>query len=68
VLNNIDRIKPEVSKGEIYDFMRFPFKFKEVIRFKSKRLMNFALWLISRLPPIILAFSVWGLGKIKKLL
>ena len=68
VLNHIDRIKPEVSKQDIYDFMRFPANFKEVIRFKSKRLPNFALWLISCLPPKILAFSVLGLGKIKKLL
>ena len=68
VLNHIDRIKPEVSKQDIYDFLRFPANFKEVIRFKSKRLPNFALWLISCLPPIILAFSVLGLGKIKKLL
>lgn len=68
VLNHIDRIKPVISKRDIYDFMRFPAKFKEVIRFKAKRLPNFALWLISRFPPRILAFSVLGLGKIKKLL
>lgn len=68
VLNHIDRIKPEVSKQDIYDFLRFPANFKQVIRFKSKRLPNFALWLISCLPPKILAFCVLGLGKIKKLL
>lgn len=68
VLNHIDKIKPVISKRDIYDFMRFPAKFKEVIWFKTKRLPNFALWLISRFPPRILAFSVLGLGKIKKLL
>ena len=66
VLNHIDRIKPVISKRDIYDFMHFPSKFKEVIRFKSKRLPNFALWLMSHLPPNILTFTVMGLGKIKK--
>ena len=66
VLNYKNMIKPVVSKRDLYTFMHFPVKLTEIIRFKSKRFPNFALWLMSHLPPTILTFTVMGLGKIKK--
>lgn len=65
-LNHIDRISPAFQKRDLRDYMYFPAKFTEIIRFKNKRLPNFVLWLISHLPSNILAFSVVGLEKIKK--
>lgn len=67
-LNHIDRIKPAIKKRDLHGFMYFPAKFADILWFKNKRLPNFALWLISHFPPNILAFSVVGLGKIKKYL
>jgi glycosyltransferase involved in cell wall biosynthesis len=65
VLNHIDRIKPDINKQVLHDFMCFPAQFSEIIRFKSKKLPNLALWLISHLPPNVLAFTVRGLGRLK---
>ena len=65
VLNHINRIKPDINKQVLHDFMCFPVQFSETIRFKRKKLPNLVLWLISHLPPNVLAFTVRGLGKLK---
>lgn len=67
-LNHLDLIRPVIKKQDLHAFMYFPAKFTDIIKFKSKRLSNIFLWLISHLPPNVLAFTVVGLGKLKKLL
>lgn len=63
VLKHQQRITPSFSNEEMRSCMRFPLAFSKLAHFSHKRVSNFILWLVSRLPTPIFVPVVKVLGR-----
>lgn len=62
------RIVPKVTNTEIKQMMRHPATFCQICSFRQSRAKNFLWYIISKLPSFLCVFTLYCLGKIKKLI
>ena len=65
VLKNRDRINPTLDNKLIKDAMKHPLTLKEILRFKSHKLINMGFYVIGRLPASLSVSIIMMLGKKK---
>ena len=63
-----NRIVPKVLKSEIKQMMKHPASFGQICSFRQSRIKNIFMWIIGKLPAFLCVFTVWCLGKAKKLI
>ena len=61
-------IVPSFSNQEIKAILSFPVTYSQIWNFRQSRLKNLAFFLLSKLPSSLCIATIWGIGKIKKLL
>lgn len=62
------QIVPKVLNKEIKQLMRHPATFRQSCSFRRFRMKNLFLYIIGKFPAFLCVFSIWCLGKIKKLI
>lgn len=68
ILNNQDRIKPEITSTEMHSMTRHPMALKNILGFRHKFFQNLFFWLMSNMPSSILISIIRQLGRIKRVL
>ncbi len=68
VLKNRDRIKPELDDKLARDAIRHPLKLKEILRFRSHKLVNLGFYMIGRMPASAAVSVLKFMGKKKHVL
>jgi glycosyltransferase involved in cell wall biosynthesis len=63
-----NRIVPKVLNSEIKQMMKHPTSFRQICSFRQSRIKNLFMCLIGKLPAFLCVFTVWCLGKAKKLI
>ncbi len=61
-------IVPKVLNSEVKQLMRHPATFRQICSFRQSRIKNLFLYIIGKFPAFLCVFSIWCLGKIKKLI
>ena len=59
---------PKVLNSEIKQLMRHPATFRQICSFRQSRIKNLFLYIIGKFPAFLCVFSIWCLGKVKKLI
>ena len=62
------QILPKVLNSEIKQLMRHPATFRQICSFRQSRIKNLFLYIIGKFPAFLCVFSIWCLGKVKKLI
>ena len=62
------RIVPKVSNSEIKQMMKHPASFRQICSFRQSRIKNLFMCLIGKLPAFLCVFTLWCIGKAKKLI
>lgn len=62
------QIVPKVMNKEVKQLMRHPATFRQICSFRQSRIKNLFLYIIGKFPAFLCVFSIWCLGKIKKLI
>lgn len=62
------QIVPKVMNKEVKQLMRHPATFLQICSFRQSRIKNLFLYIIGKFPAFLCVFSIWCLGKIKKLI
>ena len=68
ILKMRNYILPKVLNKEIKQLMRHPATFRHICFFRQSRMKNLFLYIIAKLSPILCVFTIWCLGKSKKLI
>ena len=68
ILKLSNHIMPKVLNTEIKQLMRHPVAFRHICSFRQSRMKNLFLYIIGKLPAFLCVFTVWCLGKAKKLI
>jgi glycosyltransferase involved in cell wall biosynthesis len=68
ILKLRNHIVPKVLNSEINQLMRHPATFRQICSFRQSRIKNLFLYIIGKFPAFLCVFSIWCLGKIKKLI
>jgi glycosyltransferase involved in cell wall biosynthesis len=68
ILRNQKVIVPSFTQKELRDIMNTPLSLGEILRFKTDRWKNIALYLIGVMPPIWSVYIIFVLGKLKRLI
>ena len=68
VLKLGNRIAPKVLNSEIKQIMKHPATIRQICSFRQSRIKNLFMCLIGKLPAFLCVFTVWCLGKAKKLI
>ena len=63
-----NRIVPIVMNSEIKQMMKHPAKLRQICSFRQSKVKNISMWIIGKLPAFLCVFTVWCLGKAKKLI
>lgn len=63
-----NHIVPQILNSEIKQLMRHPATFPQICTFCQSRIKNMFLYIIGKFPAFLCVFSIWCLGKIKKLI
>lgn len=63
-----NRIVPKVLNSEIKQMMKHPASLRQICSFHQSRIKNLFMCLIGKLPAFLCVFTVWCLGKAKKLI
>ena len=62
------QILPKVLNSEIKQLMRHPATFRQICSFRQSRIKNLFLYIIGKFPAFLCVFTIWCLGKVKKLI
>ena len=62
------QIVPKVTNTEIRQIIRHPATFRQICSFRESRVKNLFWYIISKLPSFLCVFTLYCLGKIKKLI
>lgn len=68
ILKLRNHIVPKVLNSEIKQLMRHPATFRQICSFRQSRIKNLFLYIIGKFPAFLCVFSIWCLGKVKKLI
>ena len=68
ILKLRNHIVSKVLNSEIKQLMRHPAAFLQICSFRQSRIENLFLYIIGKFPAFLCVFSIWCLGKIKKLI
>ena len=68
ILKLRNHIIPKVLNSEIKQLMRHPATFRQICSFRQSRIKNLFLYIIGKFPAFLCVFSIWCLGKVKKLI
>lgn len=68
IMKRRNDIQPSISNKEIKAMMSHPAKRGQICHFKQSRLSNLTLYGLGKLPASICVFTIWILGKMKKLI
>jgi glycosyltransferase involved in cell wall biosynthesis len=68
ILKLRNHIVPKVPNSEIKQLMRHPATFRQICSFRQSRIKNLFLYLIGNFPAFLCVFTIWCLGKVKKLI
>lgn len=68
ILKRRKDIVPPFSDNDIKELFTHPASFRQISSFQRTRLKNFALYFIGKLPAPLCVFTIWMMGKIKKLI
>lgn len=63
-----NHIVPKVLNKEIKQLMRHPATFPQICAFRQSRIKNLFLYIIGKIPAFLCVFTIWCLGKVKKLI
>ena len=63
-----NHIEPKVLNKEIKQLMRHPATFPQICAFRQSRIKNLFLYIIGKIPAFLCVFTIWCLGKVKKLI
>ena len=63
-----NHIVPKVLNSEIKQLMRHPATFRQICSFRQSRIKNLFLYIIGKFPAFLCVFTIWCLGKVKKLI
>ena len=63
-----NRIVPKVLNSEIKQIMKHPTTIRQICSFHQSLIKNLFMYLIGKLPAFLCVFTVWCLGKAKKLI
>jgi len=66
ILKRRKYIMPSFSNREIRAILSYPCTFRQICFFRQSRLKNLALFLLSKLPPLLSVAAIWVIGKAKK--
>ena len=61
-------ITPSFSFKELKAYLNHPATFSEICSFNQGRIKNIILYIIGKLPPLLCVFSIWCMGKLKKII
>lgn len=61
-------IIPPFSDSEIKELLTHPASFRQISSFQRARLKNFVLYFIGKFPAPLCVFTIWMMGKMKKLI
>ena len=68
ILKLRNHIVPKVLNSEIKQLMRHPATFRQICSFRQSRIKNLFLYIIGKFPAFLCVFTIWCLGKVKKLI
>lgn len=68
ILKRKKDIVPSISNDEIKALMRHPATLYQITHFPQSRIKNVFLFFLGKLPPLLCVYTIWTLGKIKKLI
>ena len=60
-------ISPSFTFKELKAYLNHPATFTEICSFNQGRIKNIILYIIGKLPPLLCVFSIWCVGKLKKI-
>lgn len=63
-----NHIVPKVLNTEIKQLMRHPATFSQICTFRQSWIKNLFLYIIGKFPAFLCVFTIWCLGKVKKLI
>lgn len=68
ILKLENHIVPKILYTEIKQMMRHPATFRQICTFRQSRIKNLFLYIIGKIPAFLCVFTIWCLGKVKKLI
>lgn len=68
ILKLRNHIVPKVLNSEIKQLMRHPATFRQICSFRQSRIKNLFMYIIGKFPAFLCVFTIWCLGKVKKLI
>lgn len=68
ILKRRSIIMPPITNREVKALMQHPAALKQICAFRHLRFKNLLLYMLGKLPSSLCVCTIWGLGKIKKLI